>query len=164
MAARTGLPSHIARASSSAGTARGWCTVADNRALSTVAFGPSVASTLVSLHLESIVTQRERVDMSCLLAGRGRCVVHRDRSRQRDMYVRRQVFGSLRRPISGLMRHLREVAPIEVLLLPRAVIGSTGRGLLVPAPRGPHGFSSRRFRAQPAAVAISVVAPRADEE
>src|SRR5215510_7286495 len=129
MAARTGLPSHIARASSSAGTARGWCTVADNRALSTVAFGPSVASTLVSLHLESIVTQRERVDMSCLLAGRGRCVVHRDRSRQSNLYVWWQVFGRPEGLISGLMRHLCEVASIEVLLLPRGVIGSTGLGL-----------------------------------
>src|SRR5262249_40372101 len=164
MAAWTGLPSHIASASSSAGTARGWCTVDDNRALSTVTFGPSVASTLVSLHLESIVTQSGRMDMSCLLAGRGRCVMHRDRSRHQHLYVRWQVFGRPDGPISGLMRHLCEVASIEVLLLPRAVMGSTGLGLLVATPRGPDRFSSRRFRAQPGAVAISVVTPRAAEE
>src|SRR5262249_14929687 len=66
--------------------------------------------------------------------------------------------------MSGLMRHLGEVASIEVLLLPCGMMRSTGRGLLVATPRGPDRFSSRRFRTRSAAVAISVVTPRAEEE
>src|SRR2546428_9527509 len=116
MTARTGIPSHSASASSNDGTARGWCTVDDSRALSTVSCGPIVASTLVSSGLGSIATHSER--MNFLLAARGRCVVHRNRSRREHLYVREQVFGRLVCPDSGLMRHLCELASIEVALVP----------------------------------------------
>src|SRR5438132_2345503 len=115
MAARTAVPCHIANASNSVGRARGCCAVADNLALSTVSLGPAVARTLVSSHLESIATQSER--MMCLLAALGRRVMHRDRRRRVDDYVRVQVFDRPDCPVSGLMRHLCDIASIEIALL-----------------------------------------------
>src|ERR1041385_6184509 len=108
MAARTWVPCHIASASSSVGNARGCCGIDDRRALSTVSLGPAVARILVSSDLESIATHSD--SMSCLLAARGRCVVHRDRGRRIDHYVRGQLLGRL-------MRHLRGLVSIEVALM-----------------------------------------------
>src|SRR5512140_121303 len=68
-AARTGIPCHIASASSSVGTARGCCATDASRALSTVSFGPAVTRIRVSSLLESIATHSER--MKSLLAARG---------------------------------------------------------------------------------------------
>src|SRR5258706_1250051 len=162
MTARTGLPSHIANASSSAGTARGCCAVADSRALSTVSVGPAIANTRVSSHFESIDTHSER--MIGLLAARGRCVVHRDRSRRGHLYVAEQVFGSIGRPVSGLMRHLFDLASIEVLLVPRSVIRATGLAALVAATGLTNRLAPRNCGARPTAVPMTVVAHRAQEE
>jgi hypothetical protein len=94
--------------------------------LSTVSFGPAVASTLVPSHLESIATHSER--MIGLPAGRGRRVMRRDRSRREHLYGIAVELGSL-------MRHLRGLASIEVALLPCSVVGSTRFGALIAATR-----------------------------
>jgi len=102
--------------------------------------------------------------MRHLLAARGRRVVRRDRNRQDDFYVLGQVFGRLERPVSGLMRHLREVEVIEVALLPGRVIRAAGLGPLVLATGLADRVPSRRLCTPVAAVPIPVVAIWAEEE
>jgi hypothetical protein len=62
------------------------------------------------------------------------------------------------------MRHLRGLAPIEVALLPRRVIGPAGLGLLIPAAGAAPGIPSPELAAGLAAVHVAVVAPPAKEE
>lgn len=62
------------------------------------------------------------------------------------------------------MRHLRGLALIEVVLLPGRMIGPTGLGLLVAAPRRTHLFDPGHLGAVVAAVAIAIVAVGAQEE
>jgi hypothetical protein len=92
-----------------------------------------------------------------LLAALDPCVVHGDRQRRRHLYGRGQVFGSP-------LRHLRGVAPVEVPLLARRVVGATGRGSLVPLAAGGHQSLSSAHGAPPPAVLVPVVAEAAQEE
>jgi hypothetical protein len=62
------------------------------------------------------------------------------------------------------MRHLRGLALIEVALLPGRMVGPTGFGPLVAAPRRTHLFDPGHRGAVLAAVAITVVAVGAQEE
>ena len=62
------------------------------------------------------------------------------------------------------MRHLRGLALIEVALLPGRMIGPTGLGLLVAAPRCTHLFDPGHLGAVVAAIAIAIVAVGAQEE
>jgi hypothetical protein len=120
-----------------------------------VSVGPAVARTRVPVVVESIPIQIGRIAL--LLAALDPCVAHDRRQRQRDLYDRGQVFGSL-------LRHLRRLDAVEVLLLPGGVVGPTGLGPLVPAtgraPRGPPGEPG----ADPCAVRVPVVAEAAQEE
>jgi hypothetical protein len=62
------------------------------------------------------------------------------------------------------MRHLRDLEPIEVRLLPRRVLGPTHLGLLVaPARREPR-LAAADLGADVAAIHVAVVAPPAQEE
>jgi hypothetical protein len=69
-----------------------------------------------------MATQIERICL--LLAGRGRGVVHRHRTRHDDLYGDGQVFGTL-------MRHEAGRAPIAELLLTRSVIAPARAARLV---------------------------------
>jgi hypothetical protein len=62
------------------------------------------------------------------------------------------------------MRHLRDLTPDEVLLLPARVICTTGLRLLIAATRLPHRLAVTRVRAGVAAVPLSTVAVSAEEE
>lgn len=62
------------------------------------------------------------------------------------------------------MRHLRDLASIEVSLLPGRMMRPTFLGPLVPPPSGAHRLTSAERRAAPGAVPIAVVAPPAQEK
>jgi len=62
------------------------------------------------------------------------------------------------------MRHLRDLASIEVLLVPRGVMRAASLGPLVAATRCPHRLAPRNCGARPGAVPMAIVAPRAQEE
>jgi len=62
------------------------------------------------------------------------------------------------------MRHLFDLASIEVLLVPRAVIRLTGLASLIAATGLANGFTPRNCGARPTAVPMTVVACRAQEE
>jgi hypothetical protein len=94
--------------------------------------------------------------MSCLLAARGRCVVHRHRSRRIDDYV----FGQL---LGRLMRHLGLVS-VEIALMPDGMMGATRLALLVPPRRRSQRRPSRRLATTDRAVPIAPVTPPAQEE
>jgi hypothetical protein len=102
--------------------------------------------------------------MRGLLATHGRRVVRQDRSRRDHVYGSGQVFDKVECPIPGLMRHLRDVALIEVALLAGRVTGATSIGPLVAAPRLAHGIPARRLGAVVTAVPVAVVAVEAEEE
>jgi hypothetical protein len=134
----------------------------NNRALSTVFVGPAIARTLVSSGFESMTAHSER--MKYLLAARGRCAVHRHRSRREHLYVGGQVFGRWLCPDPGLMRHLFGLAPDEVALLPAGMIRATGLRLLVTAPRLPHRLAPPCLGTRLLAVLLALVAIGAQEE
>jgi hypothetical protein len=102
-------------------------------------------------------TQIER--MLFLLAALDRDLrVVRCRPKRRDhLYDGGQVFGSL-------MRHLCGVAPIEVALLPRGVIGPARLRLLIAAAGATQRFLATDLATLVAAIDVSVVAPAAEEE
>jgi hypothetical protein len=62
------------------------------------------------------------------------------------------------------MRHLRDLASIEVPLVARGVICTTSLRLLIAATRRPHRLASRNCRASPRAVPMTIVAPGAQKE
>lgn len=62
------------------------------------------------------------------------------------------------------MRHLLELTPDEILLLPARVIQLARLGLLVPKPRLPHRFTAAGLGAVLAAMALPDVALAAEEE
>jgi hypothetical protein len=102
--------------------------------------------------------------MTCLLAVRGRCIAHRDRSRRRHLYDRGQVLGSVVCPVFGLLRHLCGVTPVEVSLLPRGVVRPPDLGSLVAVTGLAHRLLPRESRARSRAVPVAVVAPGAEKE
>jgi len=102
-------------------------------------------------------TQIER--MLFLLAALDRDLrVVRCRPMRRDhLYDGGQVFGSL-------MRHLCGVAPIEVALLPRGVIGPAPLRLLIAAAGATQRFLATSLATLVAAIQVAVVAEAAQEE
>jgi hypothetical protein len=62
------------------------------------------------------------------------------------------------------MRHLSDLAPIEVSLLSCGVVGPTGLGLLIPAACAANRLASPLLGAGVAAVDVPVVAPPAEKE
>jgi hypothetical protein len=90
--------------------------------------------------------------------------MHRDRSRRGYLYVGEQVFGSVGCPVSGLMRHLRELTSLEILLVSRGVIRTARLAPLI-APTGlADRFATRNCGARATAVPMTVVTRRAQEE
>lgn len=62
------------------------------------------------------------------------------------------------------MRHLREVPPVEIALMARAVIRAPRFCLLIATTRFPHRLSPTRLRALAAAVTLAGIAIDAEEE
>jgi hypothetical protein len=62
------------------------------------------------------------------------------------------------------MRHLGGLAPIEIGLLPRGMVGPAGFRLLVAAPGGALRIATPELGAKLAAVGLAVVAPAAQVE
>src|SRR5262249_58159503 len=114
-------------------------------------------STRVPSHVESMPTQIDRMRLQLLAAARDRRVVRRGRRRQDHLYDCGQVWGSL-------MRHLRDLEPVEVPLLPRRVVRPTGVGLLIAAARGTNRLAAAMLSASIGAVDVAVVAPAAERK
>src|SRR5438093_11534942 len=95
--------------------------------------------------------------MNFLLAARGRCVVHRNRSRREHLYVREQVFGRLVCLDSGLMRHLCELASIKIALMPAGVIRATRFQTLVTATNGAQQLAPCRFNARHSTITLTTI-------
>jgi hypothetical protein len=77
--------------------------------------------------------------------------------RRDGFYVAGQLLGRL-------MRHLRELASIEVALVPRRMTNTASLAALISTPRREQRFSARGLRARRPAVAVTVVAEATDEE